>query len=375
VKKKWTSRWLIGWTVLSLVLAAGSSAAAKDNNPPKVTAIPHQGQTDVSVLTEIQLKFNESVKLAAGGSISSKNGGTLAQVKEAASLREVPCEARWSPSKRTLTLKPAAPLAYGTDYLLTMSAGMVADGAGNKNEALTVRWRTETKLPPFAVTFFPADQAVGVPQETLIALTFNKPMWLSRKQEITAKSVETFVKLTDEKNRRVSYSAKWDGQSRTVTLDPVGNLQGGSSYTVTLAGNKLTDSQGNKNPQLSSTFTTRKPLDVIPPNAIILPAHGAKRVPLEAKITVQFAEEVVRMDGSSLSSKTAGDLIEVLDQTGVPVARTVTWNKSKRTLTVKPKGKWEKFTTYHVLVPAGGVKDIAGNPNPAQLSSFTTGDR
>jgi hypothetical protein len=375
VKRKRTSRWFIGLTALCLALAAGSSAAAKDNNPPKVTAFPHDGQNDVSVHTEIQLKFNESVKLAAGGAIHSINGGTLAQVKEAASLQEVPCEASWSPSKRTLTLKPTAPLAYGTDYLLTMSAGMVADGAGNKNQALTVRWRTETQLPPFAVTFFPADQAVGVPQDTLITLTFNKPMWLNKKKEITAKSVETFVKLTDDRNRRVSFSAKWDSQSRTVTLDPSGNLQGGSSFTVSLAGNKLTDGQGNKNPQLASTFTTRTPIDAIPPNAAILPAHGAKGVALDGKITVQFAEEVVLTDGSSLSSKTAGELIQVLDQKGSPVARTVTWNKSKRTLTVKPKGKWEKFTTYHVFVPAGGVKDTAGNPNPAQLSSFTTGDR
>jgi len=228
---------------------------------------------------------------------------------------------------------------------------------------------------PPKVTFFPADQATGVEENSLLTVQFSKRMRLRSKKEITAKSVETFVRLADEANRNVPFTAVWDSSRNLVTLDPQGNLKGNTRYTITLLVKKLIDDQGNLNTQMTSSFTTRMPVDVIAPQAVILPAHGAKQVRLQTKVTLQFAEEVTFPDGSPLNSKAAGSLVQITDEKGMVMSTYCTWNKSKRTLTVKPRGKWQPNTTYRAVLPPGRVKDTAGNVNLAQSVQFLTGSR
>jgi hypothetical protein len=235
--------------------------------------------------------------------------------------------------------------------------------------------REESSGEQLQVTFSPVDQAVGVPQDSLLSLTFHKRMRLKNKKEITAKSVETFIKVTDSENRRISFSALWDASRNVITLDPQGNLKGGTRYTITLLEKKLIDEKGNPNQQLTSTFMTLTPVDVIAPQATIYPAHGAKEVSLKSKVTLQFAEEVVFPDGSPLSSKTVGNLVRITDDKGTLIPTYCTWNKSKRTLTVKPRGKWQPYTTYRVYLAANQVKDLAGNANQEQSANFITGSR
>ncbi|MFY0544013.1 Ig-like domain-containing protein [Brevibacillus sp. H7] len=375
MKKTWTSKWMAWGLSLCLLLGTGGYASAKDEQPPGMKAVPAHGERDVRVTSPLQIVFGEPVKLASGETVTSKNAASLVQWREADSRQRVEYKTSWSPSKKTLTLKPIHPLAYGTEYVITVPAGTIIDAAGNQNEAYTVRWRTEQELPPLQVTFSPADQLVDVPQGSLITLTFNKPMRLHNQKEITAKSVENFIKLTNEKNRRTAYSAAWDALRNTITLDPHGNLEGGTRYTVTLLEKKLVDQQRNKNQQFSSSFTTQKPVDLIAPQATITPAHGARQVSLDTKITLQFAEEVVLPDGSPLSSKMVENLVQITDEKGASVATYSTWNKNKRTLTVKPRGKWQAYTTYRVFFSANQVKDMSGNYNQPQMASFTTSGR
>ncbi len=375
VKQAWTSRWMAWGLAFCLLLGTDGYASAKDERPPGIKALPGHGEQHVSVTTVLQIVFDEPVTLATGSAITSRNAGTLVELQEANNRREVPCTASWSPSQKTVTMKPLQPLAYNTEYVFTVPAGKIADTAGNENREHIVRWKTEQELPPLQVTFAPANQAVDVPQESHVSLTFNKPMQLKNKKEITPKSVETFVKLTDAKNRHVAFQVAFDSSRNTITLDPVGNLAGGTTYTVTLLEKKLIDKQGNPNQLFSSTFSTLLPIDQIPPQATITPAHGAKQVNLESKVTLQFAEEVVLPDGSPLSSKTTGHLVQIIDGAGTSVSFYSTWNKSKRTLTIKPRGKWQAYTTYRVSFPANQVKDMAGNFNQLQLTTFTTGGK
>lgn len=228
----------------------------------------------------------------------------------------------------------------------------------------------------WGVRVTPADRTTEVAPDAVITVTFAERVLLKNNKELTNKSLSSLVQLTDAKKKRVPFTAKWDKASRILTVDPVGNLEAGQSYTFTLLEQKLVNGQKRLNPKVNSTFSTKKAVDNIAPRAVILPGHGAKQVKLQDKVTLSFAEEVALVDGRPFVSKTAGSLVRVTDDKGTAYAHTVTWNKSKRTLTVKPKGgKWQPHTTYQVTLAAGKLKDNAGNLNAAQVSSFSTGGK
>ncbi|WP_064202758.1 Ig-like domain-containing protein [Brevibacillus brevis] len=227
----------------------------------------------------------------------------------------------------------------------------------------------------WGVRISPADKSAEIDPNQIITLTFSGPVSLKNGQELSDKSGLSIISLTDAKKKKVRFTAKWNKTDRSMTIDPEGNLEAGASYRVSLLAKKVKDQRGNLNPELASTFQTKKPVDNIAPQAVILPGHGAKNVKLQDKVTLQFAEEITLVDGGALSSKTAGPLVRVTDEKGTVVPQTITWNKSKRMLSVKPKGKWQPHTRYQVSLIAGLVKDTAGNLNQAQWITFQTGSK
>lgn len=223
------------------------------------------------------------------------------------------------------------------------------------------------------VKMTPTDKAADVPVESQITITFAQPVRLMNNKELTNQSWLSIMKLTDSKKKRVPFTVNWSKAQRTLTIDPVGNLEAGQSFHVMIPAKKLKNDRGQVNPEASVTFSTKKAVDTIAPKATILPGHGAKQVKLADKLTLQFAEDVFLVDGSVLASKTSGNLVRLTDDTGASVAHTITWNKSKRMLTVKPRGKWQPFKHYQVELVPGLLRDASGNINPVQRSSFTTG--
>ncbi|MFP3391525.1 Ig-like domain-containing protein [Brevibacillus sp. SIMBA_040] len=226
----------------------------------------------------------------------------------------------------------------------------------------------------WVVRITPTNNAAQIDPESVITLSFSQQIKLASNKEITEKALVSAIQLTDTKKKKISFTAKWNKTNRSVTVDPVGNLEAGQTYKVTLLEKKLKDTKGQLNPEVNSTFSTKKPVDQIPPKAVILPGDGAKQVKLQEKITLQFAEDVFLKDGTILSSKTAAGLIQVKDAKGTVIPHTVTWNKSKRTITVKPKGaSWLPHTSYQINLIGGQLKDAEGNMNPSQSSRFSTG--
>ncbi|QRG67675.1 Ig-like domain-containing protein [Brevibacillus choshinensis] len=219
----------------------------------------------------------------------------------------------------------------------------------------------------------PTDKATDVSVDTQITVTFAQPVRLMNSKELTNSSWLSIIKLTDGKKKRVPFTANWGKSQRTLTIDPVGNLEAGQSFEVMIPAKKVKNDRGQANPEASVTFSTKKAVDTIAPRATIFPGHGAKQVKLTEKVTLQFAEDVFLVDGNVLASKTAGALVRLTDDTGASIAHSITWNKSKRMLTVKPRGKWQPYKNYQVELVPGLLRDGAGNINAVQRSSFTTG--
>jgi len=106
------------------------------------------------------------------------------------------------------------------------------------------------------------------------------------------------------------------------------------------------------------------PQDTTPPAVVGTdPADGATNVPVDKIITVTFSENV--------QAGSAYDAIAVKDAAGMPVS--VDKSISGAVLSLKPSQNLAYDTRYTVTVPAGAVKDLAGNAlAQACTFSFTT---
>lgn len=364
---------------VSLLLSSAGTGFAMTSIPTRqtsdlhITSQPQNGQVGVEVDSEFLIQFSESIKLANGDTLTASNAATIFQLQSSSDQSKVETQVKWSPKYKRLTIQPKTNLAYATKYVLTIPAGKVKTKAGIVNDWYRVEITTEEMLPPLSVSVFPKPNDNHVPIETNITITFNKDMVVAnKKKKITDESIPTFMKLTDSKKKKIIFNGKWDEKSRTVILDPTGNLEPGNEHTVTLIKEKIQDNQGARNSEISFSFTTSVPTDSIAPSITSSPAHGSKDVPLTGLVILQFAEDVVLSTGESLSNKTVADLVTFEDRQGNKVNHYVTWNKSKRTITLRVKGKLSSFTGYVVKVPAGSVKDTAGNANKSFSVSFTT---
>lgn len=359
--------------IVFLLVQLSVPTLAADRKPPSMQVLPKNGESEIPVSSSITVTFSEQVKLISGSAITSKNASTLFDFTRAETGERVEAGVSWSIKKKRVTITPKKPLAYGTTYRLSIPANKVKDHANNGNQQLEITFQTEDLGPPLQVEIEPAHNAQYVSVDTTMKLRFNKTVVRANHQKISDEAVEKIVKLADEKGKKVAFRGKWDEKLRTATIDPVGNLADGVTYTLTLLEKKVMDRQGVKNPETINSFTTRKRIDTIAPTASVQPGHGATGVPIETKIIFSFAEEVTLTDGTPLASKHVQELVQLIDEKGSAVAYRATWNKSKRTLSIQAKGNLSPNTTYTITLPANRVRDLSGNVNKSESIVFSTG--
>lgn len=362
-------------TLLLFCVGLAVPVSAKTEEGAFATFSPNHGKSGVSISEPITLSFLRSVKLANGEALTSRKAEAIVSLVEKQSGKAIGNQVSWSSSKLKLTVKPTQPLPYATTVVFKLLPGTVKDSAGNLNRGEEAEFITEAREPEFVITSRPSHMEQNVAKDSNITITFNKTIQMTNGKPLTKSAVEKMIKLTDEKQKKVKFAGSWDDKTQTITLDPQGNLQDGTRYTVILPEKSIMDRQGAKNPQVSFTFTTAVSQDRIPPSVTVTPAHGAKGVSLEANVTLQFGEEVWAVDGSVLSNKAVIGLAVWKDEKGTVVPHSVTWNKRTRTLTMRVKGKMQPFTTYTIILPGNLVKDEAGNVNQPVRVNFSTGGK
>ena len=116
----------------------------------------------------------------------------------------------------------------------------------------------------------------------------------------------------------------------------------------------------------SEIYTENYLIDTDPLTVISTdPSGGATGVPVDKTITVTFSETV--QQGANFNS------ISLKDNNGNPIAADISTNDNDRVLYIKPNGNLAYSTEFTVIIPAGAVKDMAGNPLSSNNSfSFTT---
>ncbi len=215
-------------------------------------------------------------------------------------------------------------------------------------------------VPPTVSAVVPSNSSTGLPVSTIVTVTFNEAMNAST---INAGTIQ----LLDSSSAIVAATISYDATARTATLAPMSALSWSSTYTLRLPAGGVKDAAGNALAAVYSSSFTTELLDVLPPTVnTVVPANGTTGVLVSATIAVTFSEA---MDSGTISTAT----VQLLNPSNAIIPATVSYNPANRTATLTPAAALSLSTTYMLRLPAGGVKDVAGNAMAAAYSSsFTT---
>jgi hypothetical protein len=217
-----------------------TTGTTASTTPPQVAGLsPATGMTSVPVNTQVSVAFSEPVDA------ESLTGVTLS-----ANGNNVSAADTLSSGNQLLTLVPAATLAPGTAYSLTITG--VTDLSGNVQSApVTGTFTTGSSAnvaSPAVVSATPAVNATGVLTTAPLQVQFSKQM-----NGLTFNSQSVVLTSSGGSVIPATYSLSQSGTSLTIT--PTTRLSPSTNYTLQLNYLAL-DLEGNNLTQYSSSFTT-----------------------------------------------------------------------------------------------------------------------
>ncbi|WP_035107140.1 Ig-like domain-containing protein, partial [Desulfovirgula thermocuniculi] len=203
----------------------------------------------------------------------------------------------------------------------------------------------------------PVNGATGVPADKTITVTF--------KGAVQQGDNFAGITLKDASGKAVEID-KSISSDRVLTIKPKAPLAGSTAYTVTVPAGAVKDAVAGIPLAKDFTFSFTTEQDKTPPAVQKCePADGATNVPVNVTITVTFTEDV--QEGPQYAG------ISLVDEQNNSVKDLQKSISAGKVLTLKPVSDLAYYKRYTVIIPAGAVKDLAGNElaQPC-VFSFTT---
>ncbi len=198
--------------------------------PPTIKTItPTNNAMNIPSDQMIKITFSEAIK-AGNMDITLTNS------------KGIPVTITTSINGNILTINHKALLTNGK-YTLTLHTGSITDLASN-NLAVCSRCFTVYSMPPTIKTITPVKNAVNVPTNQIIKITFSKPI----------KAGSMFIELKNSTGNEIKFTQTISGN--TLTLKPTAYLSKGVKYTILLHTGCITDLANNNLAPCTSCFTT-----------------------------------------------------------------------------------------------------------------------
>jgi hypothetical protein len=280
----------------------------------------------------------------------------------------------FSNGNTTLTFIPIEPLPLNSLITVTLGAG-ISDMAGNgMPSSFASTFFTGASLDngqPSVVTVSPYQtyyNQTDVPLNSDITILFDR--------RIDPESVDHssfYVQWSDRYNNigitdiDGALSVAPDGL--TAALVPSQRLLPNVTYCVSYTA-AIKDIAGNPlyNPGNSCFTTGSVPNDVTAPRVIaVSPVNGAKNVPLNAEVMIQFSEAI---DETTIRNNNV-----IVSKAGIQVEGWLTTEQDSTVVRYRAANSMNfDPSTFYQLTVTTGVKDTAGNTLPQPFTSgFTTG--
>jgi hypothetical protein len=235
------------------------------------------------------------------------------------------------------TFKPAAPLAYSSSFVATITTG--AEDLAGTGLVTNYVWAFTTVSPVLAVTAtVPVNTATGVPVDQVLSATFNEPM------KCTPFPAAAFT-VTGPGATPVPGTIGCSGFVATFT--PAANLAFNTLFTATIT----TGAQDLAGASLASNYVwsfLTVPAPTVPTVIATVPVNGATAVPTNQALTATFSEA---MTPASINSATF--LLTV--KGGASVSGVVTYVAAGSIATFTPDASLAPDTVYTATITTGAT--------------------
>ncbi len=340
------------------------SFSIADVNPPRaVTFRPRNGSTFIKVDTILSIDFNEPVRASSNGLIIL-NEGSSSRPLEVSNSDVV----RIVNNGRTVQILPPNGLPFRSDILVQIPAGTFTDESGNpyagvNPDATDKRWGFRTVPPPDldspqVANLSPRDEAVDVPLNTSLVITFNEPVFGTQRGTIAVGSQNADLRDPAQAQRWLRFENNLQTGVYQLTITPPNRLPPNTNLSVQISADAIVDSVGNRftgflNDQ-QWNFLTADPSDTIPPQVRVLdPRDGASNVPVSSNLKILFSETVRKGTGEIIiNNNNQPRPINVNDP-----AVTVSGNL----VVINPTFDLASGANVNIIVPPGAFTDLAGN--------------
>lgn len=336
-------------------------APVVDPAPTVTGASPADGSYGAAPHANIVVTFSENITRGAGA-IELRRDSADGALVEALSA------ARVSVQGATLTLDPSAALAWNTRYFVRLADDAVRDAGGNSSAAVatydftTDDWagdRTSAGVVPLVGAITGQIASGGDRDWFAVSLTAGRQYTFSL--DAAAGSTGTLDPMLSLYNAAGTLIAANDDATGS-TLNARLVYAPGATGTYWLEARDVA-SAGFGGFTLAAAQTGDAAAPVV---ATFGPADGSTGVSAATNITLTFDESIQRGTGAIelRAGSAGGTLFERFD-----VATSTRLAVTGNTLTIDPTNTLAQNTAYYVVVPAGSVRDLAGNAY-AGTSSF-----
>ena len=314
-----------------------TTTTTTDTTPPTITSTDPANNTSALPTKIMTVTFSEPIQAgSAYGNIVMMNTNDN-------SVKDIITTI----SGNILTITPTYNWLNLVKYTLTIPANSISDLAGNGlSNAYTTSFKCSNVVdttPPTITSTDPANNAINVPTNKVINITFSEP--------IQAGTAYNNIKIVNNNTNT----------AQTITKTITNNIltitssawQQGTTYTLTIPANSITDLTGNNlTNTYTSNFTTTTTTDTTPPTITSTdPANNAINVPTNKVINITFSEPI--------QAGTAYNNIKIVNN-NTNTAQTITKTITNNILTITSSA-WQQGITYTLTIPANSVTDLTGN--------------
>ncbi|HNY13201.1 MAG TPA: Ig-like domain-containing protein, partial [Candidatus Wallbacteria bacterium] len=329
--------------------------------PFVVKTVPADSDTNISINAQIIIMFNKPMDYL------SINRSSITVMDEVGSVIEG--NISYDSASYTATFSPRTMFSKNTLYSIFIPSYLIRDAEGNSlDKNVTISFRTESRSEttriyenrkaPRAVKNSPEDNACDVPLDAYIMVDFSLPLAGSKINDST-------ITINDG-SKNIDGKTVYIEKERQVLFVPGKNLEHGKVYRVTVSSINIESLEGFRLAENHSwTFSTKKPLDEVPPEVISTsPLDGAYEVSEQARISASFSEDV--------EPTTFNKYTVILSDGNQDVPGKITYDKRTQKVAFIPLEKLKSGQKYNMLISTG-VKDLAGNAmNAPKEWTFTT---
>ena len=299
-----------------------------DSTPLTVTTVdPANNAVNMPTNKVIKIKFNKPVQTGNNWIELKNRSGTIIPITT-------------SINNNILTITPVNALNEDK-YTIILHTSSLTDLLGSPIALWSSNFSVGTS--PTVKTVDPVNNAVNVPANKVIKITFNK----------SVKAGNNWIELKNRSGVIIPITTSINNNILTIT--PV-NALNEDKYTIILHTGSLTDLAGNPIALWSSNFS----VGTSPTVKTVDPANNSANVPTNKVIKITFSESI----------KAGNNWIELKDSSGKVIPTTI--SISGTTMTIKPNALLAKGVKYNITLHTGSLTDLAGNPIALWISNFTT---